>query len=629
MSRTSHHHSLSKQQSIAQLQTLYQQHAYEQAIQEAQRFVKKWPQESIGWLILAQSYRLSGCFKQALQAAQQLVQLMPDQGWVYGLIGLLAKQLQDYPVMEQQWRHVLELEPDNGEAYCNLGLALAQLERFQDAEVALKQAVRYQPNLAEAYTNLGVVLQQLGRWSEAEKMHRATVTAYPDYAVGQYNFGNFWGKLGMVEHAIDHYRQALTVQPNYYSALSNYLFTLAYTNYLEPKKLRKEAERGLQHFIDLMPKGTETVYKPHPRAKKQDSLRIGILSGEFGKHPVAHFLLPWLQALDSNQWTIYLYPTKFYDDRFTQLFQALTKHWSPIHLLSDQQATALLRHDRLDILIETSGHTDHNRLGVVAQRVAAVQAHYIGYFATTGLPTMDYFIGDSVLIPPEHDDHFTETVWRLPRNRYAYNPYDTAPEPTWQPDQQGRLWLGSFNNLMKVNQSCLQLWSRVLHALPQASLLLKDRMACVQSVQERILKVLFEEGIDEKRVTFLDYTASWTDHMALYNRLDIALDTLPFNSATTACEALWMGVPLLTLIGNQCAGRQAASLLTGLGRQAWIAQNSDDYVKKAVELAAAVEERKHWRYTQRQEMRNSELCDYTDLANAMQQALLTMLTRSN
>ncbi|WPL13863.1 MULTISPECIES: O-linked N-acetylglucosamine transferase, SPINDLY family protein [Thiorhodovibrio] len=295
--------------------------------------------------------------------------------------------------------------------------------------------------------------------------------------------------------------------------------------------------------------------------------------------------------------------------------------------LSDDQAAERLRADQLDILIETSGHTEDNRLGILARRVAPVQAHYVGYFASTGLSAMDYFIGDNVLIPPEHDGHFVEQVWRLPRTRYAYDPMNQCPEPRWQPDPDGRLWLGSFNNLAKVRAQSLALWAQAMHALPEAMLLLKDKKADDPLVQARILEAMHSHGISRERIGFFSRTPSWSEHMALYNHIDIALDTIPFNSATTACDALWMGTPLVTLLGDQLAGRQAASILTGLGRSKWIARDADEFVAIVTALARDTKQRRHIRATQREQMQASELCDGKGLARALEQSFEQMFRR--
>ncbi|WP_323696595.1 O-linked N-acetylglucosamine transferase, SPINDLY family protein [Thiorhodovibrio litoralis] len=297
----------------------------------------------------------------------------------------------------------------------------------------------------------------------------------------------------------------------------------------------------------------------------------------------------------------------------------------PIDGLSDVQAVQQIRSDKIDVLIETSGHMENNRLGVIARRAAPVQRHYIGYFATTGLTEMDYFIGDALLIPPEQDSHFSEQVWRLPRTRYACEPLLQAPDPRWQPHPQGQLRLGSFNNLTKVRQESLLLWSQVLRALPQARLILKDKRALDQSVQTRILTCLQEQSIHPDRIEFHGASARWADHMDAYNSIDIALDSLPFNSATTGFDALWMGTPLITLTGDRLAGRQAASLLTGLGRAEWIVRDADAFVDIVSALAHDATQRRHIRETQREQMRGSELCNGPSLARALEASFEMML----
>ena len=294
---------------------------------------------------------------------------------------------------------------------------------------------------------------------------------------------------------------------------------------------------------------------------------------------------------------------------------------------SDAEAAAHIRADGVDILLDTTGHTQHCRLGIFAHRAAPVQCHYIGYAGTTGLTEMDYFLADPVLIPEELDEYFQETVWRLPRPWVAYAPLEEAPDPAWRPAKDGRIRLGSFNNLNKLSDSCLSLWARVLRALPEATLLLKDKMALDRAVQGRIVDTLARQGVGADRVTFLPRVPDWRQHMALYDQLDIALDTIPFGSGTTGFDALWMGVPLITLAGHWMGGRMGASMLTGLGHPEWIAQTDDEYVAKVVSLGRDEELRTQLRSTQRERMRESPLCDGRGMARALEDAFEAMFDK--
>jgi predicted O-linked N-acetylglucosamine transferase (SPINDLY family) len=576
-----------------------------------------WREQLAGWLVQQQQWAT------ALPHYQQIVHDAPDHYQAHTDLAILYAQQGHEQAAWHHYQQALTLNPTYAVAHTNIANLFLSKGDFDQALHHARQAIICQPDFAEAYCNLGHILYESGQIEASVNCLQDAIRLKPDFALAHNNLGRALKDLQRIDEALSHYRQALSLKPDYQVAFSNYLFALAYSGYGDPQYLRKEAETWSQH--STLTHLSKPV--PHHRSERHSRhpLKIGILSAELGFHPVAWFLLSWLPYLDQTHWQLYFYPTTTHNEEQTKPFRDLTPYWLPITSLSDEEAIQRLRADQIDVLIETSGHTYGHRLGVVASRVATVQAHYIGYFATTGLKTMDYFIADSVLIPPEHDDHFTETVWRLPRSRYAYQVPDQAPEPLWCPDSQGRICLASFNNLTKVTDATLALWAKVLHALPAAYLLLKDRKADDPAIQKRIIDTLHHYGIAIDRIQFVGHVASWSEHMALYHRVDIALDTLPFNSATTGFEALWMGVPLVTLIGDRCAGRQAASLLAGLGRHEWIAPTVNDYVKKVVELATAIELRSQLRYTQRQEMRCSELCDGQGLANILSDHFLRML----
>ena len=577
----------------ARLRQLHRAGEHAAALSVARDLTQTYPQDDFGWTVLAQLHERARAWPEAVAAARQLTALLPASDWTHAYLGLLLKRQGLLVEATTALRRALELAPERAETHNLLGLVLIGHNLLQEAEAALRRAVALDPTLAAAWSNLGTVLRDLDRQTEA----------------------------------IEAFRQALRTRPDYPVAHSNLLFSLAFVGETPPAELRAAAQRWEAAALTPAARAAARAQRFERAPLRARPLRLGILSAELGHHPVACFLEPWLAQLDPRRVVARLYPTKLYNDAHARALRALAADWIPLLEPDDAQAVARLRAEQLDVLIDTSGHMVHHRLSLIARRVAPVQCHYIGYFATTGLSEMDYFIGDAVLIPPEHDDHFVETVWRLPRSRYAYTPLADAPTPRWQPDPAGTLWLGSFNNLTKVRDASLALWAGVLHALPEAKLLLKDRKGSDPATQERIHASVARHGIDPGRVVFLGHVPDWRAHMALYDRLDLALDTVPFNSATTGFEALWMGVPLLTLAGDALAGRQAASLLAGLGQRDWIARDAADFTRIAVALARAVDERRRLRSELRSMMRHGELCDGAGLARALEEALIEMFAR--
>jgi protein O-GlcNAc transferase len=309
------------------------------------------------------------------------------------------------------------------------------------------------------------------------------------------------------------------------------------------------------------------------------------------------------------------------DDAVTQRLRAACDHWFAITALDDDQAAQKILADRLDVLVDLSGHTGHNRLAVFARRVAPVQAHYLGYLASTGLTEMDYWIADKNLIPTEHDNQYAEKVWRLPRSWLAYRIRNDIPPVSLQVREATDLCLGSFNHLSKITPETIALWARVMHELPGSRLLLKTKALDEPENRLRILSEFSKHGIVHDRIELMGSTPSWADHMALYNKVDIALDTVAaMGGATTTCDALAMGVPVVALAGDRAALRMTAALLIGFGGHEWIGGTGDEYIGIVCMLAKDVEMRKRLRRTQRENFSNSSLCDVKGMALALEDA---------
>lgn len=525
------------------------------------------------------------------------------------------------------FNRALACAPENAEVWFAFAAVQESVGRFDQAAAAYRRGLSLKPSFSSGWTRLGDLLRRMNRREEALTAHRRAIEITPGDAEAHQNLGMLLVDLGRLDDAVSVFEIALEQQPGFSVASSNLLFSMGFALHWSPEVMRAHAVQwecaALTETERQAARGRRFIRRP----LRQRPMRLGVLSSELGQHAVGFFLWPWLQALDPARCELFLYPTRLRPESEVESFKSLEGAWTPLVGLTDHRAAERIRADGIDVLIETSGHTKHNRLGIVAQRCAPVQCHYIGYFATTGLTEMDYFIGDSVFTPPAQDVGFTEQVWRLPRSRYAFQPLAQAPEPTWRPDPKGRLWLGSFSQLNKVREQSLAVWSRILRAQPNAHLLLKDSSADDRLVRERVLSTLMREGIEPERVMFVGHTPLWSEHMALYNHVDLALDPVPFTSATTGFEALWMGTPLVTLIGEQPAERQAASMLRGFGRTEWITQNGDDYVRRALELIRDVEGRRQIRLTQRDAMRISELCDGAGLASVLMDAFELMFAR--
>jgi len=566
-------------------------------------------------------------FDEAEASYRRAIEIKPDYADAYCNLGITLHKLERLDEAEACYRHVIAIKPDYAEAYLNLGGFLLEQERLEEAEANCRQALAIKPDYAEAHCNLGVLLHRTHRLNEAEASFRQALEIKPDYA-GAYGYlGSTLKESGQLEAAVASYKRALEISPDSTGTHSNLLFLYSFDSWIEPDEYLAQARNWEQTCLsdeERQQAGNRTFQRSPSVGRR---LRVGYVSGDFRHHAVSYFIEQLFAHHDPGRIVLFAYSTQSKTDVVTERLQTHIEHWVPLTGLTASEIQARIEADNIDILIDLSGHTAHNRLDIFARRAAPVQAHYLGYFASTGLTEMDYWIGDELITPVEMDSHFSEQTWRLPRVWVSYKTVNDAPEPDWHPANDGSVWVGSFNNLGKLTPQTLALWAKVLHALPEGKLLLKNRGLADSHNCRRIVEAMAELGISEDRLD-LQPDSEWIDYMAYYNRLDIALDPIGGHSGgTITCDALWMGVPVIHELGDRTTSRFTASLVNAIGHPEWIAQSETDYIDKVVALARDLEQRKALRRTQRQRMANSPLCDARGLAESLENAYFAMFER--
>jgi predicted O-linked N-acetylglucosamine transferase (SPINDLY family) len=354
-------------------------------------------------------------------------------------------------------------------------------------------------------------------------------------------------------------------------------------------------------------------------------LRIGYLSPDFCSHPVAFFIEPLLARHDRSSFEVFCYSDVAHPDGITTHFRRLVPAWRDIRHLSDDELARRIHADRIDILVDVAGHTANNRLRVFACKPAPLQVTWLGYPNTTGLAAMDYRLTDAWADPPGETEHWhSETLIRLQGGFLCYRPLEgvsvTAPPCL----TTRHVTFGSFNNLAKVTPEVIAVWSRLLRRVPTARLLLKTKPLRDKDTQEAVYEQFARYGVDRGRVDLIGWVEKMGDHMGLYGRVDIALDTFPYNGTTTTCEALWMGVPVVTLAGGTHAGRVGVSLLSRIGLSEFIAGTPDEYIELAVQLANDRERLDRLRNHLRGQVAASSLCDAESFARNVEASYRTI-----
>lgn len=539
--------------------------------------------------------------------------------------GLLLQSRGELESAEQCCRQALGIRPDFAPAWYNLGNLLYQRGNTSEAESCYRKAVQYSPDYLEAWANLGKLQQSCGRFSSAGETFREALLVSPDNADLYNELGMSLNARGRMEEAEQAFRKAVALNPDFHEANSNLLLALNYSSRYTPAQVFAEHERWGRY-------AHERIRREHGFLNEMDPdrrLRIGYVSPDFRDHSVACFFETLLKHHDPEGFETVCYSDARRADAVTRRLQSWSGGWRDIHGRSHEEVAELVQADRIDILVDLCGHTAGNRLLLFASRPAPLQVTWLGYPNTTGLKEMDYRLTDEWSDPTATaDPYYTESLVRLPGCFLCYTPDIEAPLPGGcaSDESGGQVMFGSFNSYVKTTPEVLGLWASILHAVPGSRLLLKNVSLGDPEVRATCRAHFENLGIQPERLELHGAIASKRGHLGLYRRMDIGLDTFPYNGTTTTCEALWMGIPVVTLAGDHHAGRVGVSLLSTLGLQQLIARNEGDYRELAVSLAHNNHLRQRWHTSLREMMRGSPLCDGPGFCRGVESAYREMWT---
>ena len=500
----------------------------------------------------------------------------------------------------------LELNPDHAETRTNLGVALKDQGKLDEAVACHRQALQLKPDYAEAHNNLGNALREQGQQEEAVACYRRALELKPDFAGAHNNLGIVFKEQAKLEEAIACYRRALQLKPDYAEAHSNLLFTLQYRTGVTPPALAEaHAEYDRRHAQPLR----GALASPKNVGDRRGRLRLGFVSPDLGRHPVGYFLVRVLENFDKEQVETVCYSDRTVKDDMTSRLQAAASEWCDVFGVSDQRLAEQIRSERIDVLFDLAGHTAHNRLLVFARKPAPIQITWAGYVGTTGLTAMDYLMADRYEVPPGAERHYQERVLRMPEGYICYDPPAYAPPVAPLPAlDRGQVTFACFNNPAKVTFQVIEVWARILRRLPAARLALKYNGWNDRRVSRRFAEMFVAQAIDPGRVEFLG-ASPHVELLSEYRRIDLALDPFPYSGGLITCEALWMGVPVVTFPGETFAGRHSLSHLSNVGLTETIARDLDQYVELAVSLAGDLPRLAELRAGLRGRMAASPLCD--------------------
>lgn len=519
--------------------------------------------------------------------------------------------------------------PQYADAYVSLGHAFRKQEKFKLSLESLHKALSEEPDLYDAIFGLSLTYRDFK--SEQIQEHMSCALKYALRAVemkpldagAQFNLANVYMDLGLPERSIGHYRTALDNDHENPSSESSCCFNTNYLSDLPREVLFAQHQRWGERFVK--PKLAEACAHanlPDPRRR----LKLGFISPDLCVHPVAYFFRPVFEAIDRTVFETFLFYNNFGDrpeDEFTRAFKASAEHWHEIKGKDHRELADFIHSLGIDILVDLAGHSCGHKLLAMAYKPAPIQATWLGYPNTTGSPAIDYRICDPVTDPLADAAIHTETLLPLHTGFNCYRMPYRFPEPATElpAARNGFITFGSFNNTCKHNAPLLRLWARLLKEVPSARIAFKDKFIRFKEAREHVLEHFAHEGVGAERVDFLGFSETNYAHLERYADLDIALDPHPYNGTTTTCEALLMGVPVLTRRGDRHASRVSASILSRLGLRDWIAENEEDFIRIGIEKAKDLQALAELRTSLRTRMLASPVCNGELVAQELGEAL--------
>jgi len=558
---------------------------------------------NLGFIFLIQ-----GRMEEAIATYQRLLILKPGYVDVYYNLGIALQVQGKLDEAVASFRRAIALKPDYADAYINLGITLKIQDKLDEAIASYRQALILKPDYAEAHNNLGIIFKDQGKLGKAVASFRQALTLKRDFAETYSNLAGALMDQGRLDEAVANFRRAIALRPDFAGAHSNLLYSLNYLPHISQQEIYENSLQWEAQAVKTLPREYFVYTNSKDSLRK---LRIGYLSADFKNHSVAYFIEPVLKAHDRENVEVYCYADVKKPDKRTKRLQAEADHWFSITAKPDLEVAERIREDRIDILIDLGGHTGDNRLLVFAHKPSPIQVTWLGYPNTTGMRTIDYRFTDAIADPPGEADHFhSERLFRLEHGFLCYQPEASAPEVGPPPClKHDYVMFGSFNNLPKVTPEVIRVWAEILRRQPGSRLLLKTKPLSDFDTRERYLRLFAEQGIPADRLELHGWLPDKKDHLELYHRIDIGLDSFPYNGTTTTCEALWMGVPVVTLCGDRHAARVGASIMHHAGLEELVAHSEDEYIALTVALAQDRQRLIAFRDSQRQKMQESQLMD--------------------
>ena len=591
-----------------------------EAKKEIDKQIIKYPNSSILFNIIGAVLAGQNQFDKAVENYKKAIKINPNYAQAYNNLGTVFHQSDKINEAIDNYKKAISLNSDFAEAFCNLGNAIRELNKPTDALPYIKKAIKikpdyaeaynslgetYQslrnkkealdnfekaikikPNYAEAYNNLGLALDDLARFDESLLSYNKAIKAKPNYEKPYNNLGNLLSELGKYDEANDFYLKTIKIKPDHAKAYSNLLFNYNYMINYDPNLYLSYAKKYRLNCKSIK----KNLSFKYQYEKNPTKLKLGFVSADFGNHPGGFHTLSTLRELRKRNFELVAYSTNDRNDEFSPHFRPLFSKWHSIEKKKDEEVVEQIVKDGIHILMDLQGHSAKNRLPIFMYKAAPVQASWLGQ-GSTGILEIDYFIGSSLIIPKNEESHYVEKVWRLPEICQVFTPPDFDVKINNLPAIKNKfITFGCINKLTKVNDEVIALWSKVLLSIPNSKLFLKSMELDDQKIVESTYKRFGKNKINKNRLILQGKSPTRKEVLETYNEIDIALDPFPFQGNTSTEEAVWMGVPVITLKGDRYLFHFGESINSNLNMHDWVAKNYDEYVSKAVKFSSNLDE---------------------------------------
>jgi predicted O-linked N-acetylglucosamine transferase (SPINDLY family) len=603
---------------------------------------------AFGWKSLGVCYQLMSRYDEALQAYKNNIKITREDYETYNNIGLIYFNKKLYMKALKNLYRSLKINKNNGDAHNNIGCTLVALGKVKESEIYFKTAITLNNNLTSAYFNLASTYKELGEITkskmyankclendknyylainllgvineiegnliEAEDKYKKCIEINDKYSQSYSNLANIQKKYGNLTLAKRLYEKSISIdsevaeyynnygnilkdEGDYFDAINLYKKALEINN--NDMKIHSNLIFCLNYHTDLKDDGKKEVEKyskimrsngkKNSRLIDNKKIRIGFVSADLYKHPVSYFLKTVLKNINKERYEIYTYYNNTIEDEETINIKKYVNNWVNINFKKDIEVVSLIEQDNIDILIDLSGHTAGNRLGVFTYKPAPIQITWLGYCATTGIKEIDYLIADECVIPRNEEKYFTEKILRMPDVYFCFS----KPEFDIKVEQlpaikNGFITFGCFNNASKITDDLIIVWSEILKSIENSKIILKSKQFNDDIYVEKIINIFEKNDVNKNKITFLK-SSERNNYLRQYNLIDISLDTFPYPGATTTIESLWMGVPVVAIKGNSFLSRNGETILLNSGMENWISQDKNDYINKAIKYKNDIE----------------------------------------